>query len=284
MKPTFYYSLLIAGLALGCRDDESAPVPPPEEPVTFVTIDADISDFPPDYSISARRAEGELHVEENYFIELPANRFALSSGIFSVDYGREVIQKSRINQYSMCKNSFNDCEDLEWPIASLWQWVGPLSATDTLVWQYLDGDNPTRGYRWVMTEKPQQIRVTSVPTVLRPGQPQVISYEEVSDEDHLQLELVVIAKDMLRYEHTLPIVTHSRTIYDPSAWVEETNRVTLPIEQVNQLFSGSFALAETDTAFWNVASVRKIVKEIEGTRFELTYQVNNLTPIRIEFE
>ncbi len=284
MKPTFYCSLLVAGLVLGCRDDESAPVPPPEEPVIFVTIDANVSDFPPDYSLNARRAEGELHVEENYFIELPTNRFALSSGIFSVDYGREVIQESRINQYSMCKNSFNDCEDLKWPIASLWQWVGSLSATDTLVWQYLDGDDPTQGYRWVMTEKPQQIQVVSAPAVLRSGQPQVISFIKASDEDHLKLELVVVEKEKLGEENTIPFVAHTRFLYDSSIWVEETNRVTLPIEQVDQLFSGRFALAETDTAFWNVASVRKIVKEINSVRFELTYQVNNLSPIRIELE
>ncbi|MEM8969826.1 MAG: hypothetical protein AAGE93_25640, partial [Bacteroidota bacterium] len=110
------------------------------------------------------------------------------------------------------------------------------------------------------------------------------SFEEMSDDDRLQLELVVIEKDMLLHEHTLPVVTHSRTIYNPTAWVEETNQVTLPEDQVELLFSGRFPLAETDTAFWNVASVRKIIKEINGTRFQLTYQVNNLIPIRFELE
>ncbi len=283
MKPTFYYLLLTAGLALGCRDNENEIAPSLAEPVTFTTIDANVSDFPPDYSIDANRAEGELHVEENFFIELPANRFALNSSAFRVEYNREVIQDSRINQNPMSRWG-SPCDDSEDCFGTIWEWTGFLTSPDSLVWQFVDFEQPTQGYRWVMTEKPQQIRVTKVPDVLRPGQPQVISFEKASDEDRLQLELVVIAKDMLLYEHTLPIVTHTRTIYDPSAWIEEAEQLTLLSEQVDYIFSGSFALAETDTAFWNVASVRKIVKEIDSVRFELTYQVNNLTPIRIEFE
>lgn len=285
MKTIFLYLLAIIVAATSCQDDSETEAITPEtpNPVNFFLIDADTSDVLPDYSLNAPYPDGELQVEENYFVDPQTNRFTLNQGNFLVEYAQEFIRASHINQNAMCPNGLSSHCNQERERASLWHWAGNLIPEDTLVWQYVDDAQPEQGYRWIMTEKPRQIKIVDAPAAIRPGQSQTISYQKASDVDSLLLELVIIPKSELLEAHALPSVNHSRIHHNLSDW-STGNQITLPAEEVDDLFERNRLLADTDTAFWNVASVRKIVKVINGKQFQITYQVNNLHPLAIENE
>lgn len=267
-------------MGLGCQsDDDPTTLIPELPPVPFATVNADTTDLLPLYALeSDQRLYGELFFEAGYFVNTDRYEFTLSPNFFMAHYDGDPIRQSKIDSDLMCASGYDDCGADHWP-AAIWDMYGTLPDTDTLRWEYIRMEED-QGFRLEMTNLPQAMQSIQVPLVLTADADQVITYEKASDQDSLALELVVIPKTELTRQHDLPSVNHTR-IYFAKLQYEE-GKVTVLHEELEHMKEFGWFPTEEDTVFWNVASLRKVIKVVDGKNMQLAYQRNHLVPVDIE--
>lgn len=280
MKLTFYFLLSIV-ILISCESDSGTEPPalPPPVPIPFVVIQADSTDLPPKYSVtqSDQRLDSKFYFEENYFLDEDTYQFTADEGFFLAEYNGIPIRNGRVNEYGMCISSHNNCDITPKDIATLWSRIGRVSS-DTLTWEYVD-DAQKQGYRFELTTLPQPVRIQQMPSSLTMEDDQVIAYQKRSANDSIHLELIIVPKSELSKDRPIPFIDHARVFPDITA---DSSQIIIPVATLVELFNSPFAPTAEDTVFWNVATVRKVIKRVENQYVQITYQVNNLRPIAIE--
>lgn len=277
--------LLFSGIGLlACQSDQDSDLLPSDpDPVLLplTTIIADTTDLEPIYSSRGydHRLDGAFFFEENYFINNTNYQFTLQSGFFQADYqGNEAIRDNHVYSDLMCVGGNFRCPEEGEP-ATLWETVGELPEEDTLVWEYTNYEREKR-YRYVMTDIPQRMSNVEVPDTLRMDEDQVITFTKASEQDSLNLELIIISKEKMKRNREIPFIDHSRTFF--AKLVHEAGKVTVLSGELQYMNERGFSPTEEDTAFWNVAAVRKVIKTVDGKNMQLTYQVNHIIPVTVE--
>nr|WKN38346.1 hypothetical protein K4G66_06480 [Tunicatimonas sp. TK19036] len=278
-----YVFFLLAPFWFGCQADEASEPSTPSSSdfpsVPVAKIHTTTSDLVPVYTPEPdQRLDGEFFLEAGYFVDDTARHFTLAPDFFMARYEGEAIRWSKVFSERMCADGYKNCTTGN-HLATLWRLNGQTPDTDTLQWEYVTAEQDQR-YRFEMTNLPQAIQNVQIPRVLSADEDQVITYQKTSEKDSLWLELVIIPKSELSTPQANSFVDHGRVFFVPIH--QEEGKIRVPKETLTPLFERDFAPTADDTVFWNVASVRKVIKTVDGKNMQLTYQHSCFVPIRIE--
>ena len=289
MKRSFIRLSWLIGLVSlnGCRPDGNDRVPQPEaKPIPTTVIQADSTDFPLLQDLSNggldNRVDGEFLYQENYFVTDDDYRLTLTGGYAMASYeaGGYAIRDSRVNGQFMCVQSHNDCDSTKSKPNGRWSRVGRVSAARWLTWEHITIEKDRR-YRLEMNDLPKPIRVLNLSTIFPTKDDYTITFTKASPKDSLLFELLFIPKTEFNRIRTDPFVNHNLWRFRA---LTKGNQLLIPGKMIEQTFSRSNyqKSPNADTAFVNVATLRRVIKIVGDKKIGLTYQINDYHPVRIQ--
>jgi len=211
---------------------------------------------------------------DNYMFDpLPYRKFAIGSHAFDsrVEGG---VANSTINGQPMCGDQRQNCDFKEFRPNGIWYITGNRKATGDFEWEFIN-ISATKKFKVKVTNMPSQTTISSYDSFFSNKKDNLITIKKNAETDSVLVELIVFPKEIANGNF-------------PSFWSRSAYRFrpeidgnTLVIKKGDLLSS---PISPKDTAFLNVATIKRSVNIIDNEDVGFTYQINNLVPITLDRE
>jgi len=214
----------------------------------------------------------QVNYTDNYNFDPTDNdKFTIRSNFFYM-WTTGAVANSMANGMPMCMNK-TKCDFSEFHPDGVWGTVGSKRASGEFKWEFINV-KATKRFRVTVKNLPGQTEILEYDSIFSNKRDYHVAIKKGHEKDSISLQILYFSKHML----------HSSTAGSP--WTL-TSLNTKPEVEGNKLVIkqgdlSRWPISPNDTAFLNVATIKRFVNIIDNQDVGFTYQYNNLVPIKVD--